>query len=492
MVVLSENGRIPDIQQCVDQNAWWGYFQTWNSEFILQDSYHTNAQLKEYFNHKVVMNMDELPSFNVNSYEYESGNNNSNNNSNNNANSTECFSVALGYPCCKESNVVYTDNDGDWGVEDNQWCGIGNTSSAASCWSEALGYPCCVSTSDVYYTDNDVYYEAENGNLNGVTKYNELSGYSGTGYVGRFENPGNSVTITITVSKSGMYDLSIIYCANMGQKINSLTINDKNAGDITFPENTGFEELKIGAYYLNSGKNTIGLTASWGWMWVDAFVINDTPNAAKDVTSKLNPTLVNPKAIPAAKKLYDFLKSNYGKRILSGQVGAAGQAGDEGQEIQRIQKATGKLPAVWNMDFIFESNDCTWRPQNPDITEMSINWWKKYQGKGIMAAQWHWNIAGKTGDFAFYKKDTTFSLENAVTEGTWEYNKIIKDIDRVAGHIKKLQAVNMPLIWRPLHENNGDWFWWGNNPKACAKLWKILYERMVNYHGLNNLIWLWN
>jgi len=338
-----------------------------------------------------------------------------------------------------------------------------------------------------------VYYEAENGKLDGVTVYkNEISGYSGTGYVGRFENPGNSVTVTVEVSQTGMYDLSIIYCGNMGQKINSLTVNGQSAGDITFTENTKFEELNVGAIYLNKGKNTIGLVSSWGWIWVDAFVINDTPNAAKDVTSKLNPTLINPKAIPAAKKLYDFLKTNYGKRILSGQVGGAGQAGDEGQEIQRIQKATGKLPAVWNMDFIFESNDCTWRPQNPDITEMAINWWKKYQGKGIMSAQWHWNIAGKTGDFAFYKKDTTFSIDNAVTEGTWEYEKIIKDIDRVAGHIKKLQAVNMPLIWRPLHENDGDWFWWGNNPKSCAKLWKILYERMVNYHGLNNLIWLWN
>jgi mannan endo-1,4-beta-mannosidase len=337
-----------------------------------------------------------------------------------------------------------------------------------------------------------VYYEAEDGKLNGITVFKELSGFSGKGYVGRFENPGNSVTVTVDAPATGMYDLSIIYCANMGQKINSLTVNDQSVGDITFTENTKFETKDVGAVYLNKGKNTIGLVSSWGWMWVDAFVINDAPNAAKDVSSKLNPTLVNPKAIPAAKKLYDFLKTNYGKRILSGQVGAAGQAGDEGQEIQRIQKATGKLPAVWNMDFIFESNDCTWRPENPDITEMAINWWKKYQGKGIMSAQWHWNIAGKTGDFAFYSKDTTFNLENAVTEGTWEYEKIIKDIDRVSGHIKKLQAVNMPLIWRPLHENNGDWFWWGNNPKACAKLWKILYERMVNYHGLNNLIWLWN
>jgi len=289
-----------------------------------------------------------------------------------------------------------------------------------------------------------------------------------------------------------MYDLSIIYCANMGQKINTLTVNGVSTGDITFTENKGFETKDVGAIYLKAGENTIGLVSSWGWMWVDAFVINDTPNAAKDVSSKINPTLVNPKAIPAAKKLYDFLKSNYGKRILSGQVGSAGQAGDEGEEFKRITKATGKLPAVWNMDFIFESNDCTWRPTNPDITEMAINWWKKYQGKGIMAAQWHWNIAGKTGNFAFYKKDTTFDLEKAVTKGTWEYEKIIKDIDRVSGLIKKLQEVNMPLIWRPLHENNGDWFWWGNNPVACAKLWKILYDRMVNYHELNNLIWLWN
>jgi len=337
-----------------------------------------------------------------------------------------------------------------------------------------------------------VYYEAEEGKLNGVTVYSELSGFSGKGYVGRFESPGNSITVTVEAPSTGMYDMSIIYCANMGQKINNLVINGQNAGEITFTENDKFETKDVGAIFLKEGENTVSLVSFWGWMWVDAFIISDTPNAAKDLTSKLNPNLVNPKAIPAARKLYDFLRANYGKRILSGQVGAAGKAGDEGQEFQRIQRATGKLPAVWNMDFIFESNDCTWRPENPDITEMALDWWKKYEGKGIMSAQWHWNIAGKTGNFAFYSKDTTFSLENAVTEGTWEYEKIIKDIDRVSEHIKKLQEANMPLLWRPLHENNGDWFWWGNNPKACAKLWKILYERMVNYHGLNNLIWLWN
>ena len=49
-----------------------------------------------------------------------------------------------------------------------------------------------------------------------------------------------------------MYDLDIIYCANMGQKINSLVVNGEGAGDITFQENTKFEPLNVGAIYLRT------------------------------------------------------------------------------------------------------------------------------------------------------------------------------------------------------------------------------------------------
>jgi len=71
----------------------------------------------------------------------------------------ECFSQSLkpSYPCCKGDKIVYTDNDGDWGVENNEWCGIGNGPSNASdesCFSVALGYQCCESCK-VVYTDND-------------------------------------------------------------------------------------------------------------------------------------------------------------------------------------------------------------------------------------------------------------------------------------------------------------------------------------------------
>jgi hypothetical protein len=50
----------------------------------------------------------------------------------------------------------------------------------------------------------------------------------------------------------------------------------------------------------------------------------------------------------------------------------------------------------------------------------------------------------------------------------------------------------VPILWRPLHEAEGKWFWWGaKGPEACKWLWKLLYDRLVNYHQLNNLIWVW-
>jgi len=70
----------------------------------------------------------------------------------------QCFSQSLkpSYPCCEGNKVVYTDKDGDWGVEHNKWCGIGNGTSEKlddeSCFSVVLGYKCCEKC-EVVYTD---------------------------------------------------------------------------------------------------------------------------------------------------------------------------------------------------------------------------------------------------------------------------------------------------------------------------------------------------
>ncbi|OUM56600.1 family 11 glycoside hydrolase, partial [Piromyces sp. E2] len=67
---------------------------------------------------------------------------------------------SMGYKCCSDKNCVvyYTDNDGTWGVENNEWCGCDNVQTCVG----AQGYPCCQYSTEVFYTDNDGNWSVEN------------------------------------------------------------------------------------------------------------------------------------------------------------------------------------------------------------------------------------------------------------------------------------------------------------------------------------------
>jgi len=87
----------------------------------------------------------------------------------------DCWSTSLGYPCCKSTtSVVFSDNDGDWGVENNDWCGIPKTT--ANCWAKALGYNCCSNSECrvAMYTDSDGKWDVENGEWCGITSSNVM------------------------------------------------------------------------------------------------------------------------------------------------------------------------------------------------------------------------------------------------------------------------------------------------------------------------------
>ena len=99
-------------------------------------------------------------------------NNNQNSNqgsSNNNTGSGSCWSEKLGYKCCKTSYPVYfTDSDGQWGVENGNWCGIVHSSS---CWAKKLGYKCCTAKCPgEYYIDEYGSWGVENNDWCGINK----------------------------------------------------------------------------------------------------------------------------------------------------------------------------------------------------------------------------------------------------------------------------------------------------------------------------------
>nr|AAL01214.1 endo-glucanase CelJ [Orpinomyces sp. PC-2] len=81
--------------------------------------------------------------------------------------SNDCFAKALGYECCNDNEIVFTDESGNWGVKNGQWCGIGGSSSSEPTPepepAETCGaYPCCEECNSVY-TDADGDWGVENG-----------------------------------------------------------------------------------------------------------------------------------------------------------------------------------------------------------------------------------------------------------------------------------------------------------------------------------------
>ncbi|KAG4097105.1 coth-domain-containing protein [Neocallimastix lanati (nom. inval.)] len=88
----------------------------------------------------------------------------------NQSSSDECWSDVLGYSCCKKNcYVYYTDKDGKWGVEDNQWCGIIESVcepkyASSQCYGETTKeYPCCEGCKTAY-RDNNGKWGYENNN----------------------------------------------------------------------------------------------------------------------------------------------------------------------------------------------------------------------------------------------------------------------------------------------------------------------------------------
>jgi len=72
IVALTENGRIPDPDECVKDGAMWSWFMTWNDgrktagethkeNFITGEFYNTNAHKKKAYNHPLVITLDKLP-----------------------------------------------------------------------------------------------------------------------------------------------------------------------------------------------------------------------------------------------------------------------------------------------------------------------------------------------------------------------------------------------------------------------------------------------
>jgi mannan endo-1,4-beta-mannosidase len=200
-------------------------------------------------------------------------------------------------------------------------------------------------------------------------------------------------------------------------------------------------------------------------------------------------TPVTPNAAPEAQSLLAWFSDIYGKKIISGQQEGRHGTNDLCFELNYLTNTTGKLPALLAMDLLPYTDNSPRRDTRHRLARQAIDW---YQNRhGLVEFCWHWRAP--LHGCEIYTKDTAFDLTRGVTAGTPENEALLRDLDRIAAELEVLRDAHVPVLWRPLHEANGRWFWWGaQGPEPFKKLWRLMFEDFTAKHKLNNLIWVFS
>lgn len=200
-------------------------------------------------------------------------------------------------------------------------------------------------------------------------------------------------------------------------------------------------------------------------------------------------TPADPEMIKISRTLLHYFDTIYQKKIIGAMRGP--------ENAFKIEQLTGEYPAMVEVD-LTGWHKTAWSDAYTNRVEYNIDAMKRIWEfkKAIPGMCWHWgNPLTGGGDYNASKEDLTEEqFNNIVTEGTEEYNIMMEDLRKHADYLQQLTDKNIPVIWRPLHEIDGGWFWWTNktNPENTVKLWKIMYNYLVKEREMHNLIWVYS
>ena len=339
-------------------------------------------------------------------------------------------------------------------------------------------------------------YEAENGKLSNDMSVISGGNASGGKSVGKFENDRSYCQIKINVPADAVYDIVIRSMGIGGSKENDIYTDGKKVGTFT-SENNKFSDYTVSAVSLTKGDHNIRIIKSWGWIELDKITVK-TGAKISNSTYNVTSSLVNKNSTANTKKLYSFLKDSYGKYVITGQQC---DGGINGNEFKAIKNLTGDYPALLGLDLMNYTPSRTAFGTSSSAVEKAIEFANK---GGIVTFCWHWNAPteylNSTANSpdgwwgGFYAKSSKFDIAKVMNGQDAKGKKLLdRDIKEIAKQLKRLEKAGVPVIWRPLHEASGGWFWWGaKGSDAYKKLWKYLYNELTNTYGCNNLIWVYN
>ena len=220
----------------------------------------------------------------------------------------------------------------------------------------------------------------------------------------------------------------------------------------------------------------------------ETVVVTPTPTVSIDVVTPQNVKnyMVDKNASTETVALFYNLRNLGKSKTLIGQQDAFNSF-YQNSGSSDIKKTTGNDPSILGSDFMFITDK-----DNPNN-----NWYVQQENKIIqdtkdayakgMINTFCWHLREPYNEKSFYSADMTSEQRTDAFKSLLPGGKFNdwfkKKLDKVASVVSNLKDTNgkqIPIIFRPFHEFDGNWFWWGAN-YCTAEEYISVYRFTVNY-----------
>lgn len=231
-------------------------------------------------------------------------------------------------------------------------------------------------------------------------------------------------------------------------------------------------------------------------------VITNPPAETDPLTTQNVTTyMVDANATKETVALFYNLKKLAKTKVAIGQQDALNNFYQDNGGDSDIKKNTGSDPALLGSDFIFITDK--------NNNNQADNWFYQQEQKTIsdvkaayakgMINTFSWHLREPNKEDSFYAADMTADQKatafKSILPGGINHEWYKKKLDKVASVFLNLKGANgelIPIIFRPFHEFDGSWFWWGAN-FCSADDYKKVYQFTVDYlkntKGVHNILY---
>lgn len=196
----------------------------------------------------------------------------------------------------------------------------------------------------------------------------------------------------------------------------------------------------------------------------------------------------NPAANAKARVVLDYLsrlQATGEKRILSGQFTDYGPGANLILCEEAFQQS-GHWPALIGLDYA-DYGGGRHRLHTANVNRLAIDY---ARNGGLITISAHLpNPANPRGGGL---RDKGVDLETLLAPDHENHRRWMEELDVLATGLTELKEAGVVVLWRPFHEMNGNWFWWGGNaPASFQKLWRHMFDYFTTVRKLDNLLWIY-